>query len=195
MTVSPQLKQQELFTYADYLTWPDDERWELIDGVAYAMSPAPGSIHQRISMDLSRQFSTFLKGKQCKVFAAPFDVRLSVQSGLTDDKLNTVVQPDIVVICDTSKIDNRGCHGAPDLVIEILSSSTAAFDIKEKFELYQKYTVKEYWIIHPAEMTVFVYHLNETGGYGSPKRYAEGDKVSVSLLGELVIDLGEVFAE
>jgi len=195
MSLIPQLKQQEHFTYADYLTWPDDERWELIDGVAYAMSPAPGSVHQRISMDLSRQFSTFLKGKQCKVFAAPFDVRLSEQSGLTDDKLNTVVQPDIVVICDTDKIDNRGCHGAPDLVIEILSSSTAAFDIKEKFELYQKYTVKEYWIIHPAEMTVFVYHLNETGVYGSPKRYAEGDKVSVSLMGELVIDLGEVFAE
>jgi Uma2 family endonuclease len=195
MTSSPRLKQKERFTYADYLTWLDDERWELIDGVAYAMSPAPGSVHQRISMDLSRQFSTFLKGKRCKVYAAPFDVRLPEQPGLTDDKLETVVQPDIVVICDTSKIGTRGICGAPDLVIEILSPSTAAFDIKEKFDLYQKHLIKEYWIIHPAEMTVFVYQLDEKGVYGSPKRYAAGDKVPVPLLGELVIDLGEVFAE
>jgi Uma2 family endonuclease len=195
MTASPRLKQQDRFTYSDYLTWPDDERWELIDGVAYSMSPAPGSTHQRISMDLSRQFSTFLKGKPCKVFAAPFDVRLSEKSGITDDKLETVVQPDIVVICDTNKIDNRGCIGAPDLVVEILSKSSAAFDVKEKFDLYQKYAVKEYWIIHPAEMTVFVYHLSETGVYESPKRYAVDDQVQVPLLGELVIDLAEVFAE
>jgi len=195
MTASPRLKEQERFTYSDYLTWPDDERWEIIDGVAYAMSLAPGSVHQQISMDLSRQFSTFLKGKRCKVYAAPFDVRLSAQSGLTDDKIETVVQPDIVVICDTDKIDTRGINGAPDLVIEILSPSSAAFDVKNKFDLYQRYNIKEYWIIHPAEMTVFVYHLNETGGYGAPKRYAEGDKVPVPLLGELVIDLGEVFAE
>jgi Uma2 family endonuclease len=195
MTVSPRLKPQERFTYADYLTWPVDERWEIIDGVAYSMSPAPGSIHQRISMDLSRQFSTFLKGKRCKVYAAPFDVRLSEQSGLTDDKLDTVVQPDIVVICDTNKIDSRGINGVPDLVIEILSPSTAALDIKEKFDLYQRHTIKEYWIIHPAEMTVFVYQMDDTGAYGSPKRYAENDKVPVPLLGELVIDLGEVFAE
>jgi Uma2 family endonuclease len=146
-------------------------------------------------MDLSRQFSTFLKGKRCQVYAAPFDVRLSEQSGLTDDKLTTVVQPDIVVICDTNKIDNRGCIGTPDLVVEILSPSTAAFDIKEKFDLYQRYAIKEYWIIHPAEMTVFVYQLNEKGAYESPKRYAVGDKVPVTLLGDLVIDLAEVFAE
>ncbi|HIJ80510.1 MAG TPA: Uma2 family endonuclease [Desulfuromonadales bacterium] len=195
MAASPSLKQYERFTYADYLTWPDDERWEIIDGVAYAMSPAPGSLHQRISMDLSRQFATFLKGKTCKVYAAPFDVRLAEQSGLTDDKIETVVQPDIVIICDANKIDNRGSNGPPDLIIEILSPSSAAFDLKQKFELYQRHHVKEYWIIHPAEMTVFVYNLSCAGIYESPKRYAQDDKIPVSLLGELVIDLAEAFAE
>ncbi len=183
------------WTYADYLTWPDDERWEVIDGVAYAMSPAPGRRHQELSGELFLQFAFHLKGKPCKIFAAPFDVRLTDRTGLTDDKVETVVQPDLLVVCDRSILDERGCNGAPDLVIEILSPSSAAHDLKTKYDLYQRSGVKEYWIIHPAEQTLLVYRLSADGKYGAADRFATGDMVPVSLLGDLVIDLNDVFAE
>lgn len=195
MTTSPRSKPHERFTYADYLTWPNDERWELIDGVAYAMSPAPGSLHQSVSFELARQFGNYLKGKQCRAFSAPFDVRLTHKVDQSDNYIDTVVQPDLLVLCDPEKLDDRGCKGAPDLIIEILSPSTAKHDLNDKFYLYQQHGVKEYWIIHPAEKTLLVYKLEEDGIYGKPDRYAEDDKVPVPLLGELVIDLGEVFAE
>jgi Uma2 family endonuclease len=129
------------------------------------------------------------------VYSAPFDVRLAEREGLTDEKLTTVVQPDLFVVCDKNKLDERGCNGAPDLVIEILSLSTATRDMKVRFDLYQQYGVKEYWLIHPAEQTLLVYKLGKTGMYGAADRYAGDDKVPVPLLGELVIDLAEVFAE
>jgi len=191
----PQTDTEQKYTYADYLTWPDDERWEIIDGVAYAMSPSPGTRHQRLSLSLSLQFGNYLKGKQCALFVAPFDVRLSERIGFTDEKITTVVQPDLLVVSDKTKLDDRGCSGTPDLVIEILSPSTAVRDIKLKFDLYQQHSVKEYWLIHPAEQTLLVYKLDKTGMYGAADRYAGNDQVSVSLLGELVIDLAEVFAE
>lgn len=183
------------WSYADYLTWPDDERWEIIDGVAYAMSPSPGIMHQRISRILSRIIDTHLLGNQCELFTAPLDVRLSELSSVSDNYVETVVQPDIFIVCDKSKLDGRGCNGAPDMVIEILSQSTAAHDLKAKFEIYQRYGVKEYWIIHPAEQTLLVYRLSDDGLYGSADRYATNDLVPVPLLGNLVIDLGDVFAE
>ena len=113
----------------------------------------------------------------------------------SDNYIETVVQPDIVVVCDRNKLDDKGCKGAPDLIIEILSPSTAGNDLTVKYELYERHGVKEYWIIHPAEMTLLVYHLSESGNFGVPERYAGVDKVPVLLLGELVIDLGEVFAD
>lgn len=196
MTASPpRHNRQERFAYSDYLTWPDDERWELIDGGAYNMSPAPGSIHQRVSMDLSRQFSTYLKGKPCKVFAAPFDVRLSEQSGLSDDAIETVVQPDLVVVCDPSKLDDRGCKGAPEIVVEIVSPSTGSYDLTTKFDLYQKYAVKEYWIVMPGEQAVMVFKLQKNGVYGPPDRFGSSDRVVVEMLDGLIIELAEVFAE
>jgi len=191
----PKLHTENRYTYADYLTWPDDERWELIDGVPYAMSPAPVRRHQGISVELCRQFANYLLDKPCKVYDAPFDVRLSEQSSVSDNYIDTVVQPDILVVCDESKLDDRGCIGAPDLIIEILSQSTAAHDVKTKFDLYQRFGVKEYWIVYPAEHVLMINRLGSDGKYGVADRYAGNDKVPVPLLGELVVDLTTVFAE
>ncbi len=183
------------WTYADYLNWPDDERWEIIDGVAYAMSPAPGRRHQELSVELGRQFANHLKCKPCKLFSAPFDVRLAERLGMSDDKVETVVQPDLLVVCDSSKLDERGCNGPPDLIIEITSPSTGKNDLTIKFDLYQRHGVKEYWIVHPAEQTVMVFKLLENGMYGVPGRFGGSDQIDVPLLGELVIALGDVFAD
>lgn len=188
-------KPDKLWNYADYLTWPDDERWELIDGVAYAMSPAPGTRHQIVLRNLGRQFDNYLLGKPCVMIYSPFDVTLPERFGLTDEKVYTVVQPDMMVVCDRSKLGEHGCKGAPDLVVEITSPSTAKNDLTTKFELYERSGVREYWIIHPAECSLLVYKLNEDGSYGAPERYAADDKVPVPLFGDLVIDLAEVFAE
>ena len=183
------------FTYADYLTWPDGERWELIDGEAYCMSPAPGSKHQDVSRELFVIIAQYLKGKSCKVYSAPYDVRLPENAVTSDNYIETVVQPDIVVVCDRSKLDDRGCKGAPDLVIEILSPSTLKMDLQDKFFLYQRVGVKEYWLVHPFDKTAMVFHLNDQGEYGRADMYASDDKVPVPLLGELIIDLRDVFLE
>jgi Uma2 family endonuclease len=191
----------ERWTYADYLTWPDDERWEIIDGVAYpwngtqAMSPAPGLSHQAVSRELLVAFATFLKGKPCQVYHAPFDVRFVDASTQSDNYVETVVQPDLLVVCDPAMLDEKGCKGAPNLIIEILSPSTGGKDITIKYDLYERNRVKEYWLIHPAERTLLVYKLGEEGKYGAPERYAGDDRVAVPLLGELVVDLKDIFAE
>ena len=189
----PRLKRQleELFTYGDYRTWPDDERWELIDGVAYDMSPAPGSRHQMVSSELVAQLVTHLRNSSCRVLAAPFDVRLP-HGNQQDDDIDTVVQPDIVVVCDQNKLDDKGCKGAPDLVIEILSPSTASKDLHEKFSLYERVGVKEYWIVHPLDRTVIVFR-RDGESFGCPAMYAAEDRIEVPLLGELVVDLKMVF--
>ena len=196
-----QKKSDQKYSYADYLTWDDGQRWELIDGEAYllqgavGLAPAPLRQHQRLSLALAAQLYLYLKDKPCKVYDAPFDVRLSSEAQASDNYADTVVQPDIVVVCDKSKLDERGCNGAPDLVIEITSPSTARMDLTIKFDLYEKHGVKEYWIIHPAEKTVMVFKLQENGRYGVPDRYAESGTVPVPLLGDLVIDLAELFVE
>lgn len=191
--VTAQLKTDQKWTYADYLNWPGDERWELIDGVAYAMSPGPNRFHQELSGAIFNKFYNHLKGKSCKVYSAPFDVRLPDYQGQSDDQVATVVQPDIVIVCDPSKLDERGCKGAPDLVIEISSPSTAEHDLKDKFKLYQRTGVKEYWVVHPTDKTAMIFKLNEAGEYGRPDVYGLRDKVSVLLLEDLEIDFAEVF--
>jgi len=191
----PQQKTDERFSYADYLTWPDDERWELIGGEPLAMSPAPTVRHQRLSRKLAWQFENYLHDKPCELFTAPFDVRLSEQPFASDDYIDTVVQPDMLVICDSSKLDERGCNGSPDLVIEILSPSSAAHDLKIKYDIYQRFGVKEYWIIYPAEHVLQIYKLGDDGCYGAAERYAGDDKVAVAMLGDLIVDLKEVFTE
>jgi Uma2 family endonuclease len=188
------LKLEERFTYGDYVTWDDGERWELIDGVPYNMSPAPRVRHQQILVDLIRQFASWLIDKQCQVFAAPFDVRLP-EANESDDLVKTVVQPDLVVICDKGKLDEAGCRGAPDLVVEILSPSTVQKDLKIKFARYERAGVLEYWIVDPAGKTVQAFTLGPDGRYGRPQVFVDGDQAPVDILPEMVIDLGAVFSE
>ncbi|MBX2899674.1 MAG: Uma2 family endonuclease [Cyclobacteriaceae bacterium] len=181
------------YTYADYLKWDLPQMVELIRGKVYKMSPAPTSWHQRISGNLFGFIKYFLRKKKCEVFSAPFDVRLPRKSKANEDII-TVVQPDICVICDPTKIDTRGCLGAPDWVIEILSKHTSAKDLNEKFEVYEEAGVKEYWVVHPGEQTVLVYTLNDGGTYeGILKPYVRTDKVQPKTLPGLTIDLTEIF--
>jgi len=174
------------YTYADYASWDDDIRYELIDGIPYVMF-APSTAHQSILMDLSRQFAGFLKGKPCRVFAAPYDVCLS---GLGDED-DTVVQPDILVVCDESKIDDKRCNGAPDMTIEILSPSTSKRDLLTKLIKYQNAGVREYWIVDPDEEAVKV-HILENGLYVISS-YESTETVAVSVLDGCKIALPEVF--
>jgi Uma2 family endonuclease len=145
-------------------------------------------------LELCRQFANYLKGKPCKVYDAPFDVRLPETAGEIDDEIDTVVQPDIVVVCDHGKLDDKGCKGAPDLIIEILSPSSAERDLKEKFYLYQRVGVREYWIVNQTDNTVMTFKLTKEGEFGRPDMYGSRDKIAVPLLGDLVIDLAEVFS-
>jgi len=190
----PQLKKDTKFTYGDYVNWPEDERWELIDGYAYNMSPAPSRRHQQISRDLEFQIVSFLVDKPCEVYDAPFDVRLP-EADEKDENVETVVQPDIVVVCDENKLDDKGCRGAPDLIIEILSPATAAKDMKTKLSLYEKHGVKEYWVVHPTDNVIMVFKLGKNKMYGKPEVYTEEDKIKTAILEGLEIDLGKVFQE
>ena len=177
------------YNYSDLLTWPEDERWELIEGIPYAMS-APNRRHQEILGKLHLEFGNFLKGKTCKVYVAPFDVRLKVEGKGKD----TVVQPDISVICDKNKLDDKGCKGAPDLAIEILSPSNSRHDLILKKRHYQIAGVKEYWIIDPERHMVQVYLLNESGQYVTDS-YADTEEIQVTILPELIINLQEIFEQ
>jgi Uma2 family endonuclease len=189
----PKFKEEDRFTYADYLTWQDDQRWELIDGEAFCMSPGPNRLHQKWLGELYRQFANYLVGKPCEVYLAPFDVRLQDYLDASDEETITVVQPDLMIICDTNKLDERGVKGAPDIVVEIISPSTAKRDIKTKFELYQRHGVKEYWIMYPNDRTLLVYRLSGDNRYGTPEVFGEADIVSVPLLCDLNIDMAAVF--
>ncbi|MCL2386358.1 MAG: Uma2 family endonuclease [Defluviitaleaceae bacterium] len=174
------------YTYADYATWPDYPRYELINGEAIQMS-APSRVHQKISMALSIQIGTFLRGKKCEVLAAPFDVRINYNT--TD---NTVVQPDLVVICDMAKIENgKHCLGTPDMVIEILSESTRGYDKVRKFNVYLEAGVSEYWIVDPIERIVNV-HILRDGNYFI-KPYGDTDTIPVHVLEGCMVNLAEVF--
>ncbi len=188
----PLKKEEKKYTYQDYLTWPMEERWELINGIAYDMSPSPSRFHQKISRELLRQFANYLIDKACEIYSAPFDVRLPLGDEETGD-IENVVQPDLIVVCDQSKLDDKGCKGAPTLIIEIISSSTASKDMKEKFSLYERAGVKEYWIVNPIDNTLMIFKSGENGEYGKPEIYTEKDKVEVDVLGSLVIDLEIVF--
>ena len=151
------VKRDEYYTYADYLTWDDDERWELIDGTPFLMSPAPSPRHQRVLAEILTQLVTSLRGNPCQVYGAPFDVRLDPFGADA-----TVAQPDISVVCDSSKIDNRGCNGAPDFVLEIISPASLKRDRYDKFRAYQKAGVREYWIVDLENQLISVNILNES---------------------------------
>lgn len=191
-----QLDLSKSYTYADYLNWQFDELVELIRGKVVRMSPAPNTLHQSCSSNLHGLIWSYLRGTSCQSFAAPFDVRLPLPpTQQTDDKINTVVQPDLCVICDLEKLDNRGCNGAPDWIIEILSKGTAQKDLKDKFDIYQHAGVREYWIVHPSEGTVLPYRLNEKGIYQLFRQtpFTQEEFVPVGIFPGFEVDLGDVF--
>ncbi len=183
------------YSYADYLTWFDDVRRELIDGFINMMSPAPNRFHQKVFGKVYNHFFNYLKGKICEVYSAPFDVRFpKPKSEKSNKKIYDVVQPDICVICDPAKLDDKGCLGAPDFIIEIVSLGNAKHDIKKKYELYEKNGVREYWIITPYEKIVQVFVL-ENDKYQLKGTFTDEDQVKVNIFEDLVIDLKDVFAE
>ena len=173
------------YTYEDYLNRDDDIRFELIDGVIYMLA-SPARVHQKISGELHLQLASFLKGKPCEAYYAPFSVRLSVGEGS-----DTVLEPDLVVICDKSKLDDRGCIGAPDMVVEILSPSTSKKDLTIKFSKYLQAGVREYWIVNPDSKTVVVYILK--GGEYYARTYDDTGTILVHVLEGCSINLPEVF--
>lgn len=182
------------YTFADYLTWMDDKRRELIDGFVKLMSPAPSATHQQILFNLSLNFGNQLSNSPCKIFFAPFDVRFQEdKKGKTDEEIITVLQPDISIICDHSKIDEKGCLGAPDFIAEITSPASLKRDIEEKFRIYEKHGVREYWIIFPETKSVNVFVLDKNGKYQLEGMYASDSKVKVNIFDDLEIDLKELF--
>lgn len=192
VNMSPSPKElSAYYSYADYLTWPEDERWELIDGVPFNMTPAPTPKHQEILGELFRLLANWLKGNICRAYMAPFDVRLA-GSEIPDSGIDKVVQPDISVVCDPQKIDNRGCLGAPDMIVEILSPSTFKKDMGVKLALYESAGVKEYWVVYPLDETVMVFLL-QNRQYGKPSVYSVPDEIPVKLFQDLTIPLDSVF--
>ncbi len=192
-----QLDLNAKYTYADYLGWRFSEMVELIQGQIHRMSPAPNLEHQRVSSRLHAMIFRYLEGQPCEIFSAPFDVRLPLPPGrVRDDKIDTVVQPDLCVVCDPAKLDSRGCLGAPDWIIEILSPATSRKDFTEKFDVYQHAGVREYWIIHPFEQTLLVYLRNDAGVFeGRQRPYLRGDMVPSSVFPGWEVDLDLVFPE
>jgi Uma2 family endonuclease len=192
----PALKKDRIYTYGDYRNWPEDERWELIEGTAWNMSPAPNRYHQKFLTNFLAQLAPVFEGHPCEIYAAPLDVLLPDFTEENDDDVTTVVQPDISVICDRNKLTDKGCTGAPDWIIEILSPSTLRKDSAVKFDLYERHKVKEYWIVDPGSKTVQVYILDDTGKYPeSPRIYTESELIRCTAVEGLTVDLNRVFAE
>lgn len=159
-------RDQQRHTYADYLSWPESVRYELVDGVAYLMA-GPDLAHQDIVLEVAAQLRNALQGKPCRAFVAPFDVRLP-EPGQSDEGTDTVVQPDVMVVCDPAKIDRRGIRGAPDLVVEVMLPCTAGHDQVLKRRIYERAGVREFWLVHPTDRVLTIYTLGAEG-YGKPE--------------------------
>lgn len=182
------------YCYRDYLNWPETERWELIDGIPYNMTSAPSRLHQKVLVELARQFSNFLQGRPCEVYVAPFEVRLP-EGDEPEDNIVTVLQPDLLVVCDSNKLDEKGCKGAPDFIIEIVSPSSASLDYIKKLDLYERNKVKEFWIVHPVDRIITVFILNEEEKYGKPIIHSGEEQITVGIFGgSLKIDFKMVFS-
>ncbi len=175
------ISPDERYTYKDYKNWPEGERWELIEGVAYGMSPAPLRLHQALASDLVVKLGAYLRGKPCALLFSPLDVFLKASAGEEDDDADTVVQPDVIVVCDKEKLIDKGVRGAPDFIVEILSPSTAMKDLGRKKALYAKHGVREYWIINPEDRSVLAYRL-EGAEFGRVRDYRAGEAVPSSVL-------------
>ncbi|KAF1080316.1 MAG: hypothetical protein GQF41_3484 [Candidatus Rifleibacterium amylolyticum] len=181
----------ESYNYGDYEKWKDSDRWEIIEGDIYAMSPAPNTEHQTLLVNLCIAVGAFLKGHKCKLFVAPYDVLLP-KGDEADELVKTVVQPDLAVVCDEKKLTDRSCRGAPDWIIEILSHSTAGRDQILKKRIYESAGVREYWICSPHDRIIFVYLLDKNK-FTLSEVYDETAKIEVKTLPGLAIDCGEIF--
>ncbi len=190
-----QLDLNKTYSYADYLTWQFEQYVELIKGKIWKMSPAPRTSHQRISWNFTGLFFNYLQKKACKAFAAPFDVRLYDKKRYekANKHIFTVVQPDLCVICDNSKIDDFGCLGAPDLIVEILSPGNSKKEMRVKYELYEESGVREYWVADPERQTVQVFTLNENDKFETKKIFVSDDVMHSFIFEDLQIDLNQVF--
>ena len=180
------IRKENRYTVRDYLSWDDGERWELIDGVPYAMSPAPRVEHQDIVSELVRLFRNFLKGKPCKAFTAPLDVYFGESE---DDE--TVVQPDLLIVCDKGKIHEKGIIGAPDLIVEVASPSSMGRDFVDKAALYEREGVWEYWIVSPEEKSF--YQKTLTDGEYVTRKAADGLLTSSKFM-DFSLNVDEFFA-
>jgi Uma2 family endonuclease len=179
------------FTYGEYCLWAGDERWELVAGEAYNMSPAPSRRHQDVVGGLFTQIALWVRHSPCRVYVAPFDVRLP-HGDETDAQIDTVVQPDISVICDARKLDDQGCRGAPNWIVEVISPHTAARDHILKRALYERHGVHEYWIVHPIDRLLILYLLRDHG-YAPPIICEARGFQSVTVLAGLTIDWDVIF--
>lgn len=189
-----ELDESLTYSYAHYLNWLFEDRLELIKGKIYKMSPAPSRLHQKVSMNIAHAFANFLKGKPCDVYTAPFDVRFPKKSK-ADKDIYTVLQPDLCVICDKSKLDDRGCLGAPDLVIEILSPGNNKKELLYKYKAYEEFGVTEYWIVSFNDQTILKYTLNSDGRYEPSKIFTLGEEVGSSVLTEFVLNVDTAFED
>ncbi len=192
----PTLAYNKVYTYADYLRWKIDEKIEILKGKIFKMSPAPARIHQDASRELGNILYTYFKKKECKVYVAPFDVRLVSPSKNSpkDEDITTVFQPDLCVICDKSKLDDRGCLGAPDLIVEIVSPGNSKKELKNKFEIYEEYKVREYWIVDYVSKTILLYVLEKDKFIGL-KPFTEDEEFKSVIFPELSFDVSEIFVE
>ncbi|GHV30940.1 hypothetical protein FACS1894167_12520 [Synergistales bacterium] len=187
-------KLDERYTYGDYKTWDDDTRWELIDGEAFCMSPGASNYHQLLFGALHMELALRFKGKKCKVYAAPFDVLLPNGDEDEDDIVN-VVQPDIMIVCDRSKIHFRGIIGAPDVVFEILSPSTSKRDLSVKLGLYERAGVREYFVVNPYDESVTAFGENSGSRFSKKTVYSASDVLKFDTFAELEIPLTQIFEE
>ena len=186
--------KKERYTFADCLTWGEDERIEIVDGEAVMMAP-PTTAHQLISGEMFRQLANYLEGKKCRAIPAPFAVRLFEKDGDSPEDVDTMVEPDISIVCDSSKLDKHGCKGAPDIVVEILSPSTQRHDRLVKLGLYQRAGVREYWIVNPEDQTVQVMLLDDGGVLQLHEVYDRQSVAKVNVLDGCFIELSKVFSE
>lgn len=191
MAALPQ-EREEHFIYRDYLAWGDDRRFEIIDGRLYDMSPAPSRTHQEILMEFSALLHEFFDDQPCRVYPAPFDVRLP-RAGQNDLEAGTVIQPDISVVCDEDKLDEAGCVGAPDIVVEIISPATASKDQVRKLQLYEQHGVREFYIVHPADRLVRVYRLAADGRFSRDEVYDQQGEIESGVAEGLRIKVADLF--
>lgn len=193
ITSIDQLDLDKTYSYADYLTWKFHERLELIKGKISKMSPAPNTFHQKVATNLTGIMYPNFNKHSCNLFSAPFDVRLLDKKKSTEDKdIYTVVQPDLCVICDENKIDERGAIGAPDLIIEILSPGNSKKEMKYKYDLYEEAKVLEYWIVNPADKTIFIFILKD-GIFIGQHPLIEEDTINSPLFPQLDFVLADIF--